>query len=126
MTSTEILACVDRKYPNVETQANKIIDLNRIQKTLFMKLKTIVSKSKVSYYDRTPTTIAIANLSESPTLEADYHDLLVFALIQELASQGDNPDTEIADYYQRKYDEFLNDIKESITASDDCSVEEWW
>lgn len=126
MTSNEILTVVDRKYPNQESQANKIIDLNRIQKNIFMKMKNIVTKSKISYYDRPPTEITTLNLDESPTLEVNYHDLMVYALIQELASQGNNPDAEIADFYQVKYDEFFDEIKDSVKASDDNQVIEWW
>lgn len=66
----------------------------------------------VSYYPR-PTTFTAA--SETPTLDADYHAVYKYALVNVLASQGDNPDTEIADYYQKKYDELMSKIKESLS-----------
>jgi hypothetical protein len=66
----------------------------------------------VIYYYKTPTTLSAVN--NTPELNPLYHDLLKFALIQEIASQGHNPDTEIADFYQRKYDEFMREVESNL------------
>ena len=196
MTLQEILNYVDRKYPNQETVANKVIDLNKLQSEIFMKLnrlsntynidtdtvtvadqkeyefptgvriedivkvevesfkdsghfeeylyqgvKDILSRLMVFtrgedstkyclYYNRLPLDTADriiklhyfprpellseASLSAVPSLDAEYHPLLCYGLITELASQGHNPDTEISDYYQRKYDEFFREVTHSL------------
>jgi hypothetical protein len=67
---------------------------------------------RVFYYKR-PN--ALTTVNDIPNLNPDYHSLLKYALITSLASGGHNPDTEIADYYQAKFDEFFKDIQEDIT-----------
>lgn len=190
MTIDEILSYVDRKYPNQETDANKIVDLNMIHKKIYMQLRklsndvviyedtTVASQSfynlpatcriediiridietgvatneydtfeyagikddiserqvfmraesgtyalfdnespiattgkriMIYYYPR-PAELSSSNLNAVPDLDVDYHPILCYLLINELASQGNNPDTEIADYYQKKADEMMNQI----------------
>lgn len=53
-------------------------------------------------------------VTDTPNLNADYHTLLKYALVSSVASQGNNPDTEIADFYQRKFDEFFKVIQDDI------------
>lgn len=212
-TVQQVIDYADRKYPNQETTANKIIDLDGIHKAVFVKIArlknqyepypatTIASQLtynlpsnctidnivavKVSqsttitsstawdtfeyaglnddvssgnfygratdttftlvqdglpistaglnirlFYYKTPT--ALSAVTDTPELDSDYHDLLKFALIQTLASQGHNPDTEIADYYQAKYDKFIEDVENSLSDRDNkapsqsSQVIEYW
>lgn len=213
MTGTEIFAWVDRKYPNQETTANKVIDLNQIHKEVYVRLKRLkheystheditvanqleytlptdctidnviaiyVSSSpdvetstdfdeytyaglkdtidngqhytfspsgkyllsdlgsaistaglviKILYY-KTPTAITAAG--NTPDLDAQYHMLLCYGLTQTLAAQGHNPDTEIADYYQNKFDEYFKTIEDDLSDKFNTSptnynqIKEWW
>ncbi|MFW9968619.1 MAG: hypothetical protein ACFFDF_00365 [Candidatus Odinarchaeota archaeon] len=212
-TVQQIIDYVNRKYPNQETDANKIIDLDNLHKHLFVeiaKLKndlipynwdsiagqlyyslpddctidniitlkvsqdtTVTEDTEWNTYeyaginDDTTTgywygkgvsgTIALLDYDEpidtsgytismfyyerpnaldavtdTPELNADYHDLLKFGLIQELAAQGNNPDTEIANYWQAKYDEFMKEVKDSLSdrynkaPNQSHQVQEWW
>jgi hypothetical protein len=71
-------------------------------------------------------------VTDTPNLNSDYHTLLKYALVSSVASQGNNPDTEIADFYQRKFDEFFKDIQDDIaqrynqTANKLSQSEEHW
>lgn len=76
------------------------------------------------YYYKRPIAFDSSDLTVIPELDEDYHDLLRYGLIVELANQGHNPDTEIADYWQRKYDESLNTIKNSLANSKPISTYE--
>lgn len=64
------------------------------------------------FYYASPT--ALSAVTDTPDLDAEYHDLLYYGLIQALASQGQNPDTEIADYYQKKFDERMEQIEQGL------------
>ena len=192
-TVQEIITWVDRKYPNSETDANMIIDLNGIQDEVFVKLSRLrhdheiyadttvadqlsynlpsnctidnIIAIKVStdsdatdwdtykyaglltdtstgkwfgigtdstyilldddaaidtadlsiriFYYKTPA--ALSAVTDTPELYSQYHNLLKYALCQTLAAQGQNPDTEIADYWQRKYDEFFEQVEANLT-----------
>jgi hypothetical protein len=209
----QILDYADRKYPNQETDANKIIDLDDLHKKIYVQIArlkndyeiyetttvadqltyalpsnctidniitvevsqstTITASTEWNTHDyaglkddidngyfygrATSSTIALtadglpintAGLSirifyyktpnalsvvtDTPELDSDYHDLLKYGLIQSLASQGHNPDTEIADYWQNKYDEFLQEVKDSLSDRENSApnqsnqVEEHW
>ena len=182
---------MDRKFPNSETDANKIIDLNRVYDEVFIKLRRLTNtytvdtsdvtvagqaeydlptgvqiediiklevettstsseyetfayaglqdeisyrqvfmrgSSATKYYlyddevalttaDRTirithhvrPETFVVGSLDAVPALDAEYHPLLCYGLIVELANQGDIPYEDIANYYQAKFDEFMKD-----------------
>jgi hypothetical protein len=65
------------------------------------------------YYNKRPNELTAA--TDIPNLNPDYHTLLKYALVSAVASQGNNPDTEIADFYQRKFEERLEKIKEDIS-----------
>lgn len=213
MTGTEIIAWVDRKYPNQESTANKVIDLNQIHKEVYIRLKRLkheyeeyedltvanqleytlptdctidniisiqVSESpdittsttfneytyaglkdtidngyhytfspdgkyllsdygdaidtsgkliKILYYE---TPVAITAASDTPELDSQYHMLLCYGLVQTLAAQGHNPDVEIADYYQQKFDEYFvtieNDLSDKFNSAPTNynQVKEWW
>lgn len=82
------------------------------------------------FYYRTPN--ALTSTTDTPELDSNYHDLLKYGLIQELASQGHNPDTEIADYWQAKFDEFMKEVENNLsekynkTPTQSNQVEEYW
>lgn len=86
---------------------------------------------RIFYYKR-PNALSSSDMTTVPELDEDYHDVLKFQLISELASQGDNPDTEIADFWQRKADEFLKDIMDNLsdkynkTPTQSSQVAEYW
>lgn len=197
-TIQEIITYADRKYPNQETDANKVLDLDDIHKDIFtivsrlsndyttdedvtvadqatyalpadcmmnniIAIKTSASATvttstawnsytftgvndddsygycwgysskgyiwlhynglpiatddlelKIFYYP-TPATLVVGSLSAVPALDVYYHSLLKYALIQSLAAQGQNPDTDIADYWQAKFDEFMNKIEKNLS-----------
>lgn len=82
------------------------------------------------YYYKRPVTLTSA--TDTPNLHTDYHAILKYLLVQSLASQGHSMDNEIANYYQKKADEFLNAIAEETeerynqTPNSDGQSEEWW
>lgn len=214
-TVQQIIDWVDRKYPNQETDANKIIDLNVLYKDVYNEMNTLsdnyinyetytisgqvlytipsdcriyniksiqistVDKDDVDvssswdtfeyaamldevdvgnfygrvnentiiilkdglpiqttdlvikiYYFRTPAILTA--VTDTLNLDDDYTNLLRFGLTQLIASQGANPDTEIADYYQNKYDETLDKYKKdlnsrfAVTPIKYTQVEEGW
>ena len=191
----QIIAYADRKFPNSESDANKIIDLGDLHKEIYVKIARLKNDYEIyetdtiadqltyslpsncsidniiaikvsqtatidsdtgwdtfeyaalnddvssgNYYGRaTNSTFALvkngapintaglsirifyyktpASLSavtDTPELDSYYHDLLKYGLIQSLAIQGHSPDTEIADYWQKKYDELLRDIEKNL------------
>lgn len=194
MTLTQIIAYVNRKYPNQETDANKVLDLDMIHKDVFMKIRklsndyviyqdatvadqsfynlptgcrvedivrldvetgvdteiydtfeyagikdtitdrkvylraeegtyamfdnedpiAVTGKNIMMYYYPRPTTLLSSTMSQVPDLDTDYHSVLCYLLIVEMANLGHNPDTEIADYWQKKADEMMNQIVLSL------------
>jgi hypothetical protein len=214
-TVQQICDYIDRKYPNSETDANKVSDLNDIHKRIFVRLARLKNETelyedttianqltynlpsdckiddvalvKVSqtttitvstewdtfefagikddttmgyyygdggnglisllkddlpistaglsiriFYWKRPNALSSSNMSATPELDEDYHDVLKFQLISELASQGHNPDTEIADFWQAKADEFLKEIEDSLSdrynkaPTQNSQVVEYW
>lgn len=196
-TVQQICDFADRKYPNSETDANKVSDLNDIHKRVYVKIaklknelepyeittianqltynlpsdcsidnivsvkvpqSTTITAStewdeynfagvnddttsgywygdggngliallkddlpistaglsiRLFYYKR-PNALSSADMTATPELDEDYHDVLKFQLVSELASQGQSPDTEIADFWQRKTDEFLAEVEKNL------------
>jgi hypothetical protein len=66
----------------------------------------------ISYY-KTPSSVS--SINDIPSIEVKYHNLLKYGLIQLSACCGDNPETAIADYWQRKFDEELNTAKSNLS-----------
>lgn len=60
-------------------------------------------------FDPKPTKITLA--TQTPDLEEDYHNLLCYRLINRLASTGEDPDIDVANYWQAEYDIAFADIK---------------
>ena len=73
------------------------------------------------FYFRTPN--ALTAVTDTPELETQYHNLLKYKLISMLASQGANPDTQIADYWQRYYDEEFIAVQKNIEKKDQRGVD---
>lgn len=196
MTLQEIVNYANRKYPNQETDANKVIDLNKLQLELYMefnKMSNVTSLDatdvtvadqaeydlptgvkieyvvrievetgdgtgeydeykyagfddnienqkvfkrgstsakyylyddelainyadgtiRVYYYPR-PTTLSAGTMTATPDLDELYHPLLCYGLIVELASQGHNPDVDMSNFYQARYDEYIGKVRSDI------------
>ena len=69
----------------------------------------------VMYYYKNPTTLASSALTVTPDLYEMYHNLLKYRYIQRLASQGENPDSEIANYWEKEYQEYFDWVKSDIS-----------
>jgi hypothetical protein len=88
-------------------------------------------KIHLYYYPR-PTPLDSSDLTQVPDLDEDYHDLLKFGIVQAIASQGHNPDIDIANYYQQKYDEKFANVKKHIDERlyfsnlNNAQQKEWW
>jgi hypothetical protein len=63
----------------------------------------------INYYK--DITTDFTDLNDIPSLDTDYHDYLVYMLVAENASCGNDPDTEIADYWRKEADEYFWEIK---------------
>jgi len=84
---------------------------------------------KILYY-KIPATITLS--TDTPELDSMYHTLLCYLLVQTLAVQGQNPNTDIADYYQNKYEEELKIVADDLTDRFNSTPtnynqsKEWW
>lgn len=84
---------------------------------------------KIFYY-KIPNDLTL--VGDTIELDKIYTSILRYGLINSIASQGNNPDTKIADYYQRKYDEQIDIIKDSFSDNTNVSpikyneVQERW
>jgi len=214
-TVQNIIEWVDRKYPNQETDANMIDDLNVIYRELFNEIQyltdsyiiyegltisgqitySLPTRSKIYgiqkmlisedttanvttstvwneanyaglssdlgsgyYYGRVaedtfalvynggaPTTSnlvikifyykipeTLSAVTDELDLDDRYANLLRYRLVNSIASQGANPDTEIADYYEVKYQEemerCIGDLNNRFNnaPNEDTQVKEWF
>ena len=66
---------------------------------------------KILYYG-SPTIIDSAD--DTPTLNSEYHDYLIYALVAENAATGEDPDTTIANYWTKFCEEYYQEIKYRI------------
>ena len=84
---------------------------------LLLKQGEVVTESnlliKIYFY---PKPSVIDNIDDVLELEEQYHNLILWDLCQRIASQGSNPDIEVANYYQQKYDEDFKFIRDNINA----------
>lgn len=84
---------------------------------------------KVTYF-KVPATLTL--VTDTPELDSMYHSLLCYSLVQTLAVQGQNPNTDMADYYQKKYEEELKIVaddlsdKFNVTPTNYNQSKEWW
>lgn len=82
------------------------------------------------FFYKEPT--AITTTTQTPDVEEEYHNLFRYALIQSIASIGDNPEPLIADYWQKKYDEEMQsammELKDKFDTAplQDNQIEEYW
>lgn len=66
------------------------------------------------YHYKRPTQFDSSDLSVIPDLDPDYHDLLKFGIVQAMYEQGAHPNTELADYWQRKFEEKMIRVRNAI------------
>lgn len=82
------------------------------------------------YYYATPSSLTAT--TDTPEINSKFHNLLIYGLIQNVASMGDNPETEIADYWQKRFDEELmtaqNNMSDQFNSAplQSQQVEEYW
>jgi hypothetical protein len=62
-------------------------------------------------FRKRPALLSVSNLSDSPELKEDWHRILVYGAISEIAGSGSNPDTTTANNYTLKYNALMGDIK---------------
>ena len=65
------------------------------------------------YYFAEP--VQLSSTTQTPNLDPMYHNALKYALVAEIASQGRHPHTEIANYWQSRYDDFVREIEKDLT-----------
>ena len=68
----------------------------------------------IKYYKEN-TSYDGSNLAVIPSLELKFHDYFVYGLVAENASCGEDPDYQIANFWEQKTDEFTQDIIYRIT-----------
>ena len=79
-------------------------------------LQTTGLKININYF-RYPTTLTSVDLTQVPELDANYHELLKYRIVSEIAAQGHNPDVEIADYWRSRYDEKFRTVMSDIESN---------
>jgi hypothetical protein len=120
---------------NLETTIGRYYGYSPDQKIALLNDDLPISTTGLSiriFYYKKPSALSSSNMSAVPELHEDYHNLLKYGLIQALASQGHNPDTEIADYWQKKYDEFMDAVVKNLSdrgskmSTNSAQAQEWW
>lgn len=61
-------------------------------------------------YGRRPTALSASVLTATPVLDEDWHRILVYGGITEIAGSGSNPDITIVNNYTMKYNAIMNEI----------------
>jgi hypothetical protein len=64
-------------------------------------------------YTERPTVLSASSLTASPSLNADWHRILVYATISEIAGAGSNPDIATVNNYTMKYNALMKNITQS-------------
>lgn len=64
-------------------------------------------------YRKRPALLSTSNPSASPDLKPDWHRILVYGAIVEIAGSGSNPDITTANNFAIKYNELMREIKQS-------------
>jgi hypothetical protein len=64
-------------------------------------------------FRKRPVLMSATILTATPELNEDWHRILVYGAIAEIAGSGSNPDTTTANNYTTKYNELLKEIKQS-------------
>lgn len=122
----EVLVSTDTIGTNFETYSYRGIEESNVygryygratNGLIFIKknqeaIKTSGFKIHINYFPR-PTDFVFVDednptdteLLQVPELDTDFHDLLKFGIVQAMASQGSNPDADIANYWQQEFDE---------------------
>lgn len=105
------------EYADIRKDVDSGFYWGKLTDTTYILIKDGVAIDTSNYeirinYFASPTTLTA--VTQTPDLDSTYHDLLQYGLIQMLASEGANPDTEIANYYQNKFDEGMKTIYDSL------------
>jgi hypothetical protein len=61
-------------------------------------------------YEKRPALLDVNNLTAIPELREDWHRILVYAAIAEIAGAGSNPDITIVNNYTQKYNKLMEEI----------------
>jgi len=61
-------------------------------------------------FKKRPALMNSSNTGETPELREDWHRILVYGAIAEIAGSGSNPDTTTANNYTQKYNELMGQI----------------
>lgn len=64
----------------------------------------------INYY-KNNTDFGSSDLTVVPSLDLEYHDYLIYMLVAENCACGDDPDTELADYWRSEAEELFREIK---------------
>lgn len=64
-------------------------------------------------YRKRPTMLSVDNTLAKPDLKEDWHRILVYAVIAEIAGSGSNPDVTTANNYTLKYNTLMREIQQS-------------
>jgi hypothetical protein len=63
-------------------------------------------------YEKSPTQLSTNTLSTVPDINTEYQDILKWRVLRDIAASGDAPDVELANNYQRNYDEISHKIRQ--------------
>lgn len=61
-------------------------------------------------FQKRPALLSATNLTATPELKEDWHRILVYAAITEIAGSGSNPDVTTANNYTLRYNKLMDDI----------------
>ena len=92
----------EMRYHKYFNGYNNLIGLYPVPSTTGYNVKII--------YEERPTLLSENILAASPDLSEDWHRILVYGAIMELAGAGANPDIEIVNNYTIKYNQMMMDM----------------
>ena len=61
-------------------------------------------------YEASPTQLSTNTLTTIPSINTEYHDILKFRVMKNIAQSGNAPDVELANNYQREEDAIMRKI----------------
>jgi hypothetical protein len=64
-------------------------------------------------YGRRPNVLSASNLNDRPNIKEDWHRLLVYSAIIDIAGAGHNPDITMVNNYSAKYNELWKEVLQS-------------
>jgi len=114
---TDATTWQEYEYADINKEVSSGYYWGKLTNTTYILIKDGIAidtanyEIRVTYY---PLPTALTAVTQIPDLDETYHDILHYSLCQMLASEGDNPDTEVANYWQAKVFEQMQDIDESL------------